>query len=70
LLITSPPFRVPKARQVATSIPYDTKRTPPSPKQTFTPPGCRLLAVVMMRKGENMQEAFLAAVLAEYWLEN
>src|SRR5262249_42220107 len=44
--ITSPPFIVPRARQVARAMVFETKRTSPSPKRTFTPPGCLLRAAL------------------------
>ena len=41
--MTSPPARVPSACQVLMSIESLMKRTEPSPRSMFTPPGCRLL---------------------------
>ena len=43
--ITSPPARVPNAHQTCGLMVDLTNRTLPSQKRTFTPPGCRLLAV-------------------------
>ena len=40
--MTSPPFRVPRARHVGRLTEFLTNLTEPSPKSTFTPPGWRL----------------------------
>src|SRR5262249_39204006 len=44
--ITSPPFMVPKARQVARPMLLVTNCTWPSPNNTLTPPACRLRAAL------------------------
>jgi hypothetical protein len=38
--MASPPFRVPKARQVWSETLFLMNFTLPSPKSEFTPPGC------------------------------
>jgi hypothetical protein len=43
-LTTSPPWVLLSALQVARLIEFLTNFTEPSPKTTFTPPGCRLRA--------------------------
>src|ERR1700720_1262800 len=40
--MTSPPARVPRARQVTRATLFLTNRTEPSPIRTVAPPGCRL----------------------------
>ena len=52
--MTSPPFRVPAARQVWTLIVVFTNLTDPSAIVAFTPPGWRLLAVVSVSSGANI----------------
>ena len=54
--MTSPRFRVPIARQVWMLMEDLTNRTDPSARVTFTPPGCRLFAVVEIRDGGNMHD--------------
>ena len=55
-LMISLPLRVPRARQVATLIDVLKNRTEPSAMVTLTPPGWRLLAVVLIRCGGNMHD--------------
>src|SRR5262245_4395121 len=47
---TSPPAGEPSACQVCRVMSLVTKRTRPSPKRTWTPPGCRLRAETMLRR--------------------
>src|SRR3954449_316078 len=63
--MTSPPLRVPTARQVARLIDDLKNRTDPSTMQTLTPPGWRLLAVVLIRCGGNMHDREFGGVPGE-----
>lgn len=54
---TSLPALVPTARHTRRSMVSETNFTAPSPTSKFTPPGCALLAVLMIRPGGYMQDS-------------
>src|SRR5689334_11223231 len=65
--MTSPPFRVPIARQVVRSTVSLTNRTEPSQRATFTPPGWLLLAESRIRRlAGYMQDRLLGGVACRY----
>ena len=71
--MTSPPFRVPRARQVRSETLFLMNLTLPSPKSVLTPPGWRLdggtcigmLAMLLLAKPSPAQVAVFGV---ETWL--